>query len=272
MKMNSELRDRSYHFLNFLPSVAQYLESKHKESDLKVDEKSLYNLVTEADLNSESKILSEIQKNYPNDGILSEEREEIKGNSGYTWVIDPLDGTTNYTHGLPLYGISVGIVDSDSMVPLGGMVFFPELNTYYHAIKGEGSFREKTKLQVSKTTQLKDSLFVTGFPYDRSMSLDTLMVYYKNILSKSRGIRRTGAATLDLCWLAEGKFDAYYELGLKPWDMAAGSLIVLEAGGQLSTMDGNDFSIHVPSLLASNGLVHEFLLNEFEGQINRVVY
>lgn len=270
--MLSELHDRSYHFLNFLPNVANFLVEKHKESNLKVDEKSLYNLVTEADLKAESMILEEIQKNFPLDGILSEERDPIAGTSGYTWVIDPLDGTTNYTHGLPLYGVSVGVVETETMSPVIGMVFFPELGTYYHAIKGQGAFREKKQIQVSQTKTMKDSLFVTGFPYDRNLSLDTLMQYYKSILQKSRGIRRTGAATLDLCWLAEGKFEGYYELGLKPWDMAAAGLIVLEANGKLTSMDGNDFSIMIPSLLASNGFVHEYLLAEFEGQINRVVY
>jgi myo-inositol-1(or 4)-monophosphatase len=240
-----------------------------------VEEKSLYNLVTEADLGAEKLILSEIQKNFPTDGILAEEGGAIEaalGRSGFTWVVDPLDGTTNYTHGLPLYGISLGLVDSDSMVPLFGIVFFPELHTYYHSIRGEGAFREKKQISVSKTNQLKDSLFVTGFPYDRNQSLDALLSYYKTILQKSRGIRRTGAATLDLCWLAEGKFDGYYELGLKPWDMAAGALLVSEAGGKLSTMDGNDFDIMTPSLLATNGILHEYLLNEFQEQVNRVVY
>lgn len=270
--MLSELYDRSYHFLNFLPNVADFLVQKHKETNLKVDEKGLYNLVTEADLKAESMILDEIQKNFPLDGILSEEREAIPGTSGFTWVVDPLDGTTNYTHGLPLYGVSVGVVETDTMAPVIGMVFFPELNTYYHAIKGQGAFREKKQIQVSQTKTMKDSLFVTGFPYDRNLSLDTLMQYYKSILQKSRGIRRTGAATLDLCWLAEGKFEGYYELGLKPWDMAAAGLIVMEAKGKLTSMDGNDFSIMIPSLLASNSYVHEYLLAEFEGQINRVVY
>lgn len=122
--MQSELLDRSYHFLNFLPTVSDFLVQKHKESGLKVDEKGLYNLVTEADLKAESMILDEIQKNYPTDGILSEERGKLEGKSGYTWVVDPLDGTTNYTHGLPLYGISVGVVETETMTPLIGMVFF----------------------------------------------------------------------------------------------------------------------------------------------------
>lgn len=153
--MQSELLDRSYHFLNFLPTVSDFLVQKHKESGLKVDEKGLYNLVTEADLKAESMILDEIQKNYPTDGILSEERGKLEGKSGYTWVVDPLDGTTNYTHGLPLYGISVGVVETETMTPLIGMVFFPELNTYYHAIKGQGAFREKPPSKFPKQILLR---------------------------------------------------------------------------------------------------------------------
>ncbi|TGL60315.1 inositol monophosphatase [Leptospira ognonensis] len=270
--MDSELKSRSYHFLNYLPQVGNLLIEKHLTPNLEVLEKSLYNLVTEADLAAERMVIEEIEKNFPSDGFLSEEFGEKAGVSGYRWIIDPLDGTTNYAHGLPLYGVSIGLEEEDTKLPVLGMVLFPELGTLYHAIKGEGAFRDKTRISVSKRMSMKDSLFCTGFPYDRNNSLDVLMTYYKSILSKSRGIRRTGAATLDLCWVADGKFDGYYELGLKPWDMAAAGLIVQEAGGRLTTMDGNDFNLYTPSLLATNGHLHEFMLNEFEGQINRVVY
>ncbi|TGN17122.1 inositol monophosphatase family protein [Leptospira idonii] len=270
--MESELKDRSYHFLNFLPSVGNFLAEKHLSTNLQVSEKGTYDLVTEADLGAEKMVLDEIQKFYPHDGFLSEEFGEHHGDSGFRWIIDPLDGTTNYTHGLPLYGVSVAVEHEDTKQPVIGMVYFPELNTFYHSIKGKGAFRDKTQIHVSTRKSMKEALFVTGFPYDRNKSLDVLMVYYKSILQKSRGIRRTGAATLDLCWIADGKFDGYYELGLKPWDMAAAGLIVQEAGGMVTTMDGNDFNVYTPSILATNGLLHEFLLNEFEGHINRVVY
>ncbi len=273
--MHSDIKSRYIHFLNFLPTVESFLIEKHSQANLSVEEKGLYNLVTEADLGAEMLIQKEIQTFFPGDGILAEEGGAIEptlGNSGYKWVVDPVDGTTNFAHGLPLYGISLGLVESENNLPIMGMVFFPELKTYYHAVRGEGAYREKKQIFVSKTKTMKDSLFVTGFPYDRNQSLDALLVYYKSILQKSRGIRRTGAATLDLCWLAEGKFDGYYEMGLKPWDVAAGGLIVQEAGGRLSTMDGNNFDIFAPSLLASNNILHDFLLIEFQEQVNRVVY
>ncbi len=270
--MESELSSRSYHFLNFLPQVGNFLTEKHFAPNLKISEKRLYDLVTEADITAEKMVLEEIQKNFPGDGFLSEEFGEQKGKTGFRWIIDPIDGTTNYAHGLPLYGVSVGLEDENTKQPVMGMVFFPELGTYYHAIKGKGAYREKTQIHVSTKKTMKDSLFVTGFPYDRSNSLDMLMSYYKSILQKSRGIRRTGAATLDLCWVADGKFDGYYEIGLKPWDMAAAGLIVQEAGGRVTTMDGNDFNLYNPSILATNGHLHEFMLNEFEEQINREAY
>jgi myo-inositol-1(or 4)-monophosphatase len=270
--VDSELNSRSYHFLNFLPAVGNFLAEKHLTPNLEISEKGLYDLVTESDLASEKMVIEEIQKNFPRDGFLSEEYGEYKGVSGFRWIIDPLDGTTNYAHGLPLYGVSIGLEEEESKQPVLGMVLFPELGTCYHAIRGKGAFRDKTRIAVSKKKLMRDSLFVTGFPYDRNNSLDVLMSYYKSILSKSRGIRRTGAATLDLCWVADGKFDGYYELGLKPWDMAAAGLIVIEAGGMVTTMDGNDFNLYTPSLLATNGILHEFILNEFEGHINREVF
>jgi myo-inositol-1(or 4)-monophosphatase len=270
--VESELSSRSYHFLNFISLVGNLLAEKHLIPNLEISEKSLFNLVTEADLAAEKMVIDEIQKNFPRDSFLSEEFGAYQGESGFRWIIDPLDGTTNYAHGLPLYGVSIGLELEETKQPVVGMVLFPELGTCYHAIKGKGAFRDKTPIHVSKTKLMKESLFVTGFPYDRNNSLDVLMTYYKSILSKSRGIRRTGAATLDLCWVADGKFDGYYELGLKPWDMAAGGLILQEAGGRVTTMDGNDFNLYTPSILATNGLLHEFMLNEFEGHINREVF
>lgn len=237
-----------------------------------VSEKAIYDLVTEADIHSEKMILEEIEKNFPADGFLSEETGEKESASGYRWIIDPIDGTTNFAHKLPLYGVSVALEQIETKTPVLGIVLVPALNQCYHAILGEGAFCDKKPIKVSQTQTMKDSLFTTGFPYDRNNSLDVLLTYYKSILKKSRGIRRTGAATIDLCWVADGKFEGYYELGLKPWDMAAAGLIVTEAGGKITTLDGNNFDIYTPSIVASNGHVHMMLLNEFENSIIREVY
>lgn len=250
-----------------MPQVGDFLVAKHLDSNLKINEKASYDLVTEADLASEKMVIDEIQKYFPTDSFLSEEFGAYEGKSGFRWIIDPLDGTTNYAHGLPLYGVSVALEDESQKKSVLGLVLFPELRTFYHAIQGEGAFRDGKPIHVSTKKNMKDSLFVTGFPYDRSNSLESLLLYYKSILKKSRGIRRTGAATIDLCWVADGKFDGYYEIGLKPWDMAAAGLIVLEAGGRVTSMDGNDFHPYIPSVLASNGILHESLLNEFDNSI-----
>ncbi len=265
--MNSEIKNRFLHFSNFLPQVGHFLIEKHEDANLKINEKASFDLVTEADLGSEKMVIDEIQKFFPRDGFLSEEFGAYDGTSGFRWIIDPVDGTTNYAHGLPLYGVSVGLEDESIKNSVLGLVLFPELRTFYHASLGGGAFRDGKPIHVSTKKSMKDSLFVTGFPYDRNNSMESLLQYFKSILKKSRGIRRTGAATIDLCWVADGKFDGYYEIGLKPWDMAAAGLIVLEAGGRVTSMDGNDFNPYLPSILATNGFLHESLLNEFENTI-----
>lgn len=261
--MNREEINRFQHFSNFIFKVGDFLIDIHRKANFEVKKKGTYDLVTEADIGSEKMVIDEILKYYPNDSILGEESGEVAGTSNFRWIIDPLDGTTNYSHNLPLYGISIGIEEISSSQIVAGLVLFPELGDFYSAIRGEGSFKNRKKISTSDTNELKDSLFTTGFPYDRAEKIDQLMSYYKNILIKTRGIRRTGAATLDLCWVAEGRFDAYYEFGLKPWDMAAAGLIVSEAGGRLTTIDGKQYSPFTPSVLASNGKFHDRILQEF---------
>lgn len=261
--MDRDIRNRYHHFSNFIFKVGDFLLDVHKKISFEIRNKGTYDLVTEADIGSEKMVIDEILKYYPNDSILGEESGEVAGNSDYRWVIDPLDGTTNYSHKLPLFGISIGLEQISSSKIVMGLVYFPALQEFYSAIRGEGSFKNRIRISVSETADLDKSLFSTGFPYDRSNKIDLLMGYYKNILLKSRGIRRTGAATLDLCWLAEGRFDGYYEMGLKPWDMAAACLIVEEAGGRLSTMDGKDYSPYTPSLLATNANLYQKVLQEF---------
>ncbi|NCN11395.1 MAG: inositol monophosphatase [Leptospira sp.] len=264
--MHSEILDRYNHFHNYIHKVGDFLISIHQKKNFEIHNKGKFDLVTEADLGSEKMVIEEILNHFPQDSILGEESGEVKGNSDFRWIIDPLDGTTNYSHNLPLYGVSIGVEQISSSQIVIGLVLFPELKDLYHAVRGEGSFKNKDRITVSQTTELKNSLFTTGFPYDRGDKLDLLLSYYKNILIRSRGIRRTGAATLDLCWLAEGKFDGYYEIGLKPWDMAAAGLIAEEAGAKLTTMDGKLYSPYIPTIIASNGKIHDKILAEINFQ------
>jgi myo-inositol-1(or 4)-monophosphatase len=261
-KMNSEIQERYNHFYPFIFKVGDFLIEIHQKKNFEILKKGMFDLVTEADIGSEKMVIDEILKYFPEDSILGEESGEVKGTSNYRWIIDPLDGTTNYSHNLPLYGVSIGLEQISSSQIVVGLVFFPELKDIYHAVKGNGAFKNKEKISVSQTLELKDSLFSTGFPYDRGDKIDLLLTYYKNILLRSRGIRRTGAATLDLCWLAEGKFDGYYEIGLKPWDMAAAGLIAMEAGAKLTTFEGKSYSPYIPNLIASNSKIHEKILTE----------
>jgi myo-inositol-1(or 4)-monophosphatase len=261
--MHSEITNRFQHFQQFVPKVGQFLAEIHLKPALDIQKKGIFDLVTEADIGSEKMVIEEILKEFPGDSILGEESGEVKGNSDFRWIIDPLDGTTNYSHNLPLYGVSIGLEQISSARIVAGLVYFPELGDFYTAVRGQGAFKNRNRIRVSNTSEIKDSLFCTGFPYDRGNKLDQLMAYYKNILMKSRGIRRTGAATLDLCWLAEGRFDGFWEIGLKPWDMAAACLIIEEAGGKLNSLDGKEYSQYNPSLIATNGVLHEKFLKEF---------
>lgn len=259
---NQELRRRLDAVEKILPEVEDILRriQTDENEDLGVRTKTNdMDLVTRADLESERIIKAAITGNFPDDAILAEE----SGRSGrddaeFLWAIDPVDGTINYAHGLPLYCISVGILCENR--PVAGIVSMPALRDHYRAVEGEGAFKNGHRIHVSATNDFSRALTVTGFPYDRERVMDDLLTGVRRVLERARGVRRTGSAALDLCWLAEGRFDAYYETNLNPWDTCAGTVILREAGGRMSDFNGND---HVPGdyqVAASNGLVHDALI------------
>ncbi|EMY77902.1 inositol monophosphatase family protein [Leptospira weilii serovar Ranarum str. ICFT] len=260
MSLDNEIKIRYEHFLNFVPKVMEFLATTQEEADLEIVYKGEIDLVTKADQGSEKRIIDEIEKMFPEDGILGEEGTDKKGSSVFKWIIDPLDGTINYSHKLPLYCACIGLENQENKEVVMGIVPLPAMNEIYHARKGYGAFKNQKRIAVSNTKVLKQSLLCTGFPYDREKKIDRLMFFYRNFLLKTRGVRRTGAAGLDLCWVAEGRFDAFWEEGLKPWDMAAASVILAEAGGRMSTYDGNTFTPYIPNLVASNGHIHEKMM------------
>ncbi|TGK28155.1 inositol monophosphatase [Leptospira gomenensis] len=273
MSLDNEVKIRYDHFLNFVPKVMEFLATTQEENDLDVSFKGEIesDLVTKADKGSEERIISEIERMFPSDSILGEEGTNKTGSSVFKWIVDPLDGTVNYSHRLPLYCLCIGLENQETKEVLMGIVPFPGTGDVYHAIKDQGAFRNKKRIYVSKTKELKQSLLCTGFPYDREKKIDRLMFYYRNFLLKSRGVRRTGAAGVDLCWTAEGKFDAFWEEGLKPWDMAAPSVILAEAGGRLSTYDGNVFTPYIPNLIASNGMLHDKMLEGMRQYLHELI-
>jgi myo-inositol-1(or 4)-monophosphatase len=219
-----------------------------------VQYKGEINLVTEADRLSEALIVERIRRSFPDHDILTEESPEIVSGSGFRWIIDPLDGTTNYFHGYPVFGVSIAL-ETEGKIRLGA-VFNPMLDELFIAERGVGAFLNGRRLTVSRVAVLSHSLLATGFPYDLREERNNNINYFEAMILNSQAVRRVGSASLDLAYLAAGRFDGFWELKLMPWDMAAGWLLVEEAGGVVTDLHGDPFDLHSPHILASNGLIH----------------
>lgn len=214
-------------------------------------------LVTDYDRKTEKLITDFIKKEFPNHSILAEESGESNSDSEFRWVIDPIDGTTNFAHGLPIFSVSIGVQKNGRTIY--GVVNDVMMNTIYSAEFGAGAWRNDTRIHVSSNSELKQSLLVTGFPYDLESHMPKISEKFKELLLKSRAIRRLGSAALDLCYVASGVFDGYWEMKLHHWDFCAGKLIVEEAGGKVTNFIGNEIDIYSPELLATNGKIHNDL-------------
>lgn len=254
--------------LNFAISLAKeagQIQMKHYGKIHKVEYKGEINPVTEVDRLCDILISQKITEKFPDHDILTEENgHKIKGAS-WKWIIDPLDGTTNYFHGFPYFCVSIALeVDGDVKI---GVVYNPVLDELFYAQKGRGAYLNGKRLQVSNTSKLEKGFLATGFPYDLREHADFYLRYFREFITKSFAIRRGGSAALDLSYLAAGRFDGFWELKLQPWDVAAGSLLILEAGGKVSDFRGNPFNIYLREILASNGLIH----NEMLGVIQKVL-
>ncbi len=218
------------------------------------------NLVTEADHAAEKAIFEVIRSKYPEHFILSEETGEIPKDSDYKWIIDPLDGTVNFAHGIPICAVSIGIEYKGDIIM--GAVYAPFLNEFYFAEKGKGAFLNDKPIKVSTQTNFMKSCLVTGFPYHYPDTHKGPLEIFTNIVLKGIPVRRLGSAAIDMCWLAAGRFDGFWEFSLSAWDTAAGYIIVKEAGGTITDFDGNEFSCYQKQLLATNGLIHTDLQKE----------
>ena len=228
-------------------------------SGFRIEHKNLINLVTDADHAAEQCVIDNIRKQFPTHRFLAEERGRIEQSpSPYLWVIDPLDGTTNFAHGYPAYCVSVGLEYRGRCIL--GVVFDPSRNELFAAVEGRGARLNGQPIHVSDTTSLDGSLLVTGFAYDIRESSRTNLDHFGAFSLKAQGVRRTGSAALDLCYVATGRFDGFWEVKLNPWDMAAGSVIVRESGGRLTNFCGEDFSIYRQEIVASNGYIHQAML------------
>lgn len=214
-------------------------------------------LVTQADRRSEQCIVARLHKYFPEHAIAAEEGSGRESASRFRWHVDPLDGTTNFAHGYPCFCVSIGLAEGDAL--LAGVVFNPVSNEMFAAARGEGATLNGKKIQVSKINQLAASLLVTGFPARKRHSNPNIH-YYWDFTLRSHGVRRDGSAALDLAAVAAGRFEGFWEFGLKPWDTAAGVLLVEEAGGRVSEFDGSPYRLGASSILATNGLVHEEMM------------
>jgi myo-inositol-1(or 4)-monophosphatase len=225
-----------------------------------VTKKGDINLVTEADLASEALIMERIRSYYPKHSILAEESGEaivVGGDANWKWIIDPLDGTTNYAHGYPCFCVTIAL-EHEGDVAIG-VTFDPTRGELFAAEKGQGATLNGKPIRVSATENLGDSLIVTGFPYDFKRK-DDFARHLTAFLMQSRGVRRDGSAAIDMAYVACGRFDGFWEEGLNAWDMAAGKLLIEEAGGWVTGYDGEAFSIYKPPVCASNGRIHKEML------------
>lgn len=223
-----------------------------------IKKKGEIDLVTEADLQSERVILDIINRYFPQDSILTEEAGEFNHLSERVWIIDPLDGTTNFAHSFPVFAISIALEAKGELVL--GVVYNPYMGEFFEAAKGMGAFLNKKPIKVSETRTLEESLLATGFPYDVHERPERVMDLLKKMIVRAQGVRRPGSAAIDLCYVAAGMFDGFWEERLKPWDTAAGVVIVREAGGKVSTYEGDPFTPHLKSIVAANPFIHQAML------------
>jgi myo-inositol-1(or 4)-monophosphatase len=236
---------------------------------LRVSEKSANDFVTEVDRASEQAIIEILLKAYPQHGILGEETGSTHGraDSEYQWIIDPLDGTTNFIHGLPVYAVSIALAHHG--VVQHGVVYDPSRDELFTASRGAGAFLDNRRLRVSRRTRIEDSLIGTGFPFRRGDDLDTYLEMFKKISLRCVGLRRPGAAALDLAYVAAGRYDGFFEVGLKPWDVAAGSLLVTEAGGMVGNFTGEADFLHRGEVIAANPRVYAQMVSLLKGYAGR---
>tara|TARA_B100000945_G_scaffold83742_1_gene64764 strand:- start:143 stop:943 length:801 start_codon:yes stop_codon:yes gene_type:complete len=256
------MQDLSEH-LNFTKEIAfdaGKILSKHFGNISSINKKSTsIDLVTNADIESEALIVNSIQKKFPNDSIMAEESDTKESSSDFKWIIDPLDGTTNFVHNLPIFAVSIGLQYKNETVL--GVVYNPAADKMFFASRKKGAYLNDETISVSSSNTLSNSLIVTGFPYLQDNKWDNSFIIFKEFYSKTQGVRRLGAAALDLCFVAMGRFEVFYEFNLKPWDICAGAIIAEESGAKVTDWDGSKYPSSGERIIASNGYVHDEALN-----------
>ncbi len=244
--------------INAAIEAGRYLRESRGKSLTIEHKSSSIDPVTEVDKEAEKIIVDIIKKHYPDHTILGEEGGTKGTESEYRWIIDPLDGTVNFTHGFPIYCVSIGVEYMDTLV--AGVVYDPNLDELYTAERGKGAFLNGNPIRVSETDSLIQSILITGFPYDIHDNPDNTVERFVDFLMNAQAIRRLGSAAIDLCYIAAGRGDGFWEAFIQPWDIAAGILLIEEAGGKVTDFEGNPIGADSPRVLATNGKIHDAML------------
>jgi myo-inositol-1(or 4)-monophosphatase len=239
------------------------IQRDHYRKGFAIHHKGETNLVTDVDIACQKRIIERIRERFPEDRVIAEEQENVYEGRENRWIIDPLDGTTNYAHGYPFFGTSIAY-EKDGEVYLG-VVYNPIFQELFYGTKGGGAYFNHERIFVSAMADLRSSLLSTGFPYDLPTSKKNNIKNFLNFLYEAQAIRRDGSAALNLCYVACGRFDGHWEMKLNPWDVAAGTLILTEAGGSVTDIEGKPFSIYGEGIVASNGIIHADMLRVLKG-------
>ncbi len=233
-----------------------------------ITHKGRIDIVTDVDLASEEIIVSIIRDRHPGHDIVTEERHIEQSGSPFRWIVDPLDGTVNYAHDYPFFAVSIGC-EVEGVMEVGA-VYNPVMEEFFTAQRGKGAFMNGRPISVSSIDRLEDSLLSTGFPYDIVTNPLNNVAHFNHIIMRAQAVRRDGSAALNACYTAMGRFEGYWELSIMPWDIAAGMIIVTEAGGKVSRLDGSPLSPFDRQVIATNGLIHDVLVAEI-GKVTRAL-
>jgi len=244
-------------------STGTFMTEERKNFDTsKIETKGLHDLVSYVDKESEQRIIAALQVLLPESGFIAEEGTNDKRGERFNWVIDPLDGTTNFIQGVPIYAVSIGLLDGEELVL--GVVYEVGRDECFYAWKNGGAYLNGEPIQVSKRSNIHDTLLATGFPYNDFSKMESYMQFLEWTMKNARGVRRLGSAATDLAYVACGRFDAFWEYDLKPWDVAAGAVIVKEAGGTITDYKGGDNYLFGKEIVAGNGLINEVILEKLK--------
>ncbi len=249
--------------IDIAKTTGQYILNERQQfSADKVESKSFNNLVSYVDKTAEKQIIDALKKLLPESGFIAEEQSDLPRHPHTNWIIDPLDGTTNFIHGIPCYAVSIALHHNDEVVL--GVIYECNLNECFYAYKEGGAYLNGNPISVSETPTLEKSLIATGFPYDDFEKEQQYFDFLKYLTHQTRGIRRLGSAAADMAYVACGRFDVFYEYGLNPWDVAAGIIIVQEAGGKVTDFKGGNNCLFGEEIIAGNKMVHERIVNEIQ--------